>query len=102
MAEPKFATDGKLGVEFVDVDTSAEFPGGRFRLGTTTRSASNKVHIYVYANEALAAATGAILGTSFTASAGTTDSTLQTLYAIASGEYGWLEQVDLTAGTVQT
>ena len=92
MALRKFATDGKLGVEFVDVDTSAEFPGGRFALGTTVQGASNRVYIYVYANEAIITGTGAILGTSFTASTGTALAPIQTIYALASGEYGWVDR----------
>jgi len=95
MAEPKFATDGKLGVDITSSDTSAEEPGGKFRLGTTARSAANNVLIYVYANEAITSGSGVILGTSFTASAGTATALLQSIYAIASGEYGWVERIDI-------
>ena len=90
MAEPKFATDGKLGVDVYTVDTTQ-----RHALGTTARSMSNNVLIYVTANEAITSASGVILGTSFTASAGTTGADLQSLYAIASGEFGWVENIDI-------
>lgn len=93
MAEPKFATDGKLGVDITSSDTSAEYPGGQFRLGTTSRSAANNVLIYVYANEALVSGSGCEMGASFTASA-TAGGEYTTIYAIASGEYGWVERTD--------
>lgn len=95
MAEPKFAIDGKLGVDITASDTSAEYPGGQFRLGTTARSAANNVLIYVYANEALVSGTGCEMGASFTASA-SAGGTYTTIYAIASGEYGWVETTDTT------
>jgi len=93
MAEPKFATDGKLGVDIAGPDTSAESPGGAFRLGTTARSAANNVLIYVFANEALVSGSGCEMGASFTASA-TAGGEYTTIYAIASGEYGWVERTD--------
>ena len=37
-----YATDGKLGVDIAGPDTSAEYPGGQFRLGTTARAADNQ------------------------------------------------------------
>ena len=91
MAEPKFAIDGKLGVDITASDTSAEFPGGQFRLGTTAPSAANNVLIYVFANTALASGTGCEMGASFTASA-TSGGEYTAIYAIASGEYGWVER----------
>ena len=48
MAEPKFATDGKLGVK----PTASDGTSPQFALGTTARSAANNVLIYVYVNEA--------------------------------------------------
>jgi hypothetical protein len=93
MANADYATDGKLGVNVGGVgpaDTTAEF-----RLGTTARCADNQVAIYVYANEAIASGTGVELGASFTASA-SANGELTSLYAIASGEYGWVIDVDLT------
>ena len=95
MANKDYATDGKLGVDvYVGADTAAEF-----RLGTTARCADNQVAIYVYANEAIASGTGVELGASFTASA-STGGELTALYAIASGEYGWVidaEDVDIAS-----
>ena len=88
MAEPKFATDGKLGVDIAGSDTSATF-----RLGTTSRSAANNVLIYVTANEALVSGSGVEMGASFTASA-TAGGEYTTIYAIASGEFGWVERTD--------
>ena len=93
MAEPKFATDGKLGVDITGSDTSAEFPGGQFRLGTTARSAANNVLIYVFAAQAIVSGTGCEMGASFTASH-TAGGEYTTIYAIASGEYGWVEKLD--------
>ena len=93
MANKDYATDGKLGVNVGGVgpaDTTAEF-----RLGTTARCADNQAVIYVYANEALVAGSGVELGASFTASA-TAGGELTALYAMASGEYGWVVDVDLT------
>ena len=91
MAEPKFATDGKLGVNPAESDGTSP----QFRLGTTARSAANNVLIYVFANEALVSGSGCELGASFTASASAAGA-LTTIYAIASGEYGWVEATDLT------
>ena len=88
MAEPKFAIDGKLGVDITSSDSSA-----KFRLGTTARAAANNVLIYVYANEALVSGSGCEMGASFTASA-TAGGEYTTIYAIASGEYGWVERTD--------
>ena len=84
-----YATDGKLGVDISGADTSADYPGGQFRLGTTARAADNQALIYCYANEAIASGTGVELGASFTASA-SANGELVALYAIASGEYGWV------------
>ena len=96
MANKDYATDGKLGVDVYNgSDTSAEYPGGQFRLGTTARAADNQVAIYVYANEAIASGTGVELGASFTASA-SANGELTALYAIASGEYGWVVGTDVT------
>jgi len=88
-----YATDGKLGVRISDAgpaDTTATF-----RLGTTARAADNKVLLYVYANEAIASGTGVELGASFTASA-SAGGELTALYAIASGEFGWVRGTDVT------
>ena len=87
MAKANYATDGKLGVDIsIGADSSAEF-----RLGTTARAADNQALIYVYANEAIASGTGVELGASFTASA-SSGGELTALYAIASGEYGWVKE----------
>ncbi len=88
MAEPKFAIDGKLGVDIAGADTSAAF-----RLGTTARSAANNVLIYVFANEAVASGTGVEMGASFTASA-SSGGEYTAIYALASGEFGWVEKTD--------
>jgi len=89
MAKKNYATDGKLGVDvYVGADSSAEF-----RLGTTARLADNQAGIYVYANEAIASGTGVELGASFTASA-STGGELTAIYAIASGEYGWVVEAE--------
>ena len=88
MAEPKFATDGKLGV-----DLTAASSAQHFRLGTTARSAANNVVIYVFANEALASGTGVEMGTSFTASA-SSGGEYTAIYALANGEFGWVEKND--------
>lgn len=85
-----FATDGKLGIERSGSDSSAVF-----KLGTTVRAAENNVLIYVYANEAIASGTGVELAAAFTASA-SAGGELTALYAIASGEYGWVEGTDVT------
>ena len=91
MAKKNYATDGKLGVDvYVGADSAAEF-----RLGTTARIADNQAAIYVYANEAIADGTGVELGASFTASA-STGGELTALYAIASGQYGWVIRGDIT------
>jgi hypothetical protein len=96
MANKDYATDGKLGVDVYNgADTSADYPGGQFRLGTTARAADNQVAIYCYANEAIADGTGVELGASFTASA-SANGEFTSLYAIASGEYGWVIKADLT------
>ena len=89
MAIAKYATDGKLGVDRVSSDTTQQF-----KLGTTARSADNNVLIYVFANEALVSGSDAELGASFTASA-TAAGELLCIYAIASGEFGWLEKTDV-------
>jgi hypothetical protein len=90
MAEPKFATDGTLGVDRVSSDTTQ-----RHALGTVVNAAANNVLIYVYANEALVSGSGCELGASFTASASAAGE-LTTIYAIASGEFGWVEQTNRT------
>lgn len=90
-----YASDGKLGVDIAGPDTSAEYPGGQFKLGTTARAADNQVLIYVYANEDIASGTGVELATSFTASA-SAGGELTAIYAIASGEYGWVKKSDIT------
>ena len=95
MAIAKYATDGKLGVDRVASDTSAEFPGGQFKLGTVAHAADNNVLIYCYANEAIVSGTGVELGASFTASSSATGE-LTSIYAIASGEYGWVEGTNVT------
>lgn len=88
MAKSNYATDGTLGVKIADTQGPAETTAS-FRLGTTVRAADNQVLIYCHANEALVSGSGADLGASFTASA-TAGGRLTTLYAIASGEFGWL------------
>lgn len=88
MAEPKYATDGKLGV-----DIAAASSAQQFRLGTTARSAANNVLIYVFANEVLASGSGVEMGASFTASA-TAGGEFTSIYAFASGEFGWVEKTD--------
>jgi hypothetical protein len=93
MAKKYAAHDGKLGVDVNNPTTSAEHPGGEFRLGTTSRFADNQAAIYVYANEAIASGTGVELGASFTASA-STGGELTAIYAIASGEYGWVVEAE--------
>jgi len=89
MAIEKYATDGKLGVDPRSSDTAQQF-----KLGTTARSADNNVLIYVFANEVLVSGSDAELGASFTASA-TAGGELLCIYAIASGEFGWLEKTDV-------
>ena len=89
MAKTSYATDGKLGVDVSNPTTSAEHPGGEFRLGTTARFSDNQAAIYVYANEAIVSGTGVELGASFTASA-TAGGELTSIYSIASGAYGWV------------
>ena len=86
MAVPFFATDGKLGVDVAGPSTTQVFA-----LGTVCRSAANNVLIYVVANVAITSGSGVALGTSFTASVGTISAPLHTLYALASGEFGWVE-----------
>ena len=49
MAEPKYATDGTLGVQKSQSDGTSP----QHTLGTVVKSAANNVLIYVYANEAL-------------------------------------------------
>ena len=88
MAEPKFATDGKLGV-----DLAAASSAQQFRLGTTARSAANNVVIYVFASEAIVSGTGVEMGASFTASSSATGE-FTTIYALADGEFGWVEKTD--------
>lgn len=90
MAIAKFATDGKLGVDRVSSDSTQQF-----KLGTTARAADNNVLIYCVANEAIVSGTGVELGVSFTASSSATGE-LTSIYAIASGEFGWLEGTDVT------
>lgn len=88
-----YVTDGTLGVDLgqgTGADTSAEF-----KLGTTARADSNKVAIYVYANEAIVSGTGVELAAAFTASA-SAGGIFTSVYAIASGEYGWVHGPDLT------
>jgi len=97
MAKANFATDGTLGVKITSdgvADTTAQF-----RLGTVVQAADNQVLIYVFANEALVSGSGVELGASFTASA-SAGGNLSTLYAIASGEFGWV--VVTSAETVNT
>jgi len=93
MAKKSAAYAGKLGVDVSKSDTSADFPGGQFRLGTTARFADNQAAIYVYANEAIVSGTGVELGASFTASA-SAGGELTSIYAIASGEYGWVIEAE--------
>lgn len=93
MANKDYATDGKLGVDVYN--TTGDRTLAEFRLGTTARAADNQVAIYVYANEAIAAGTGVELGASFTASA-SAGGELTSLYALASGEYGWVIRSDIT------
>ena len=93
MANKDYATDGTLGVDHGGVKAPSSTQ--EFRLGTTVRAADNQVLIYVYANEALVAASGVELGASFTASA-TAGGELTSLYAIASGQYGWVAGTDVT------
>jgi len=88
-----YATDGKLGVRIGGAASSAEH-----RLGTTARAADNQVLIYVYANEAIASGTGVELAAAFTASA-SAGGELTAIYAIASGEYGWVKKTDLTVSS---
>ena len=87
MAVPFFATDGKLGVDVAGPSTTQVHA-----LGTTCRAAANNVLIYVVANAAITSGSGVALGTSFTASADTISAPLHSLYAIASGEFGWIEK----------
>ena len=88
MAEPKFAIDGKLGI-----DLTAASSEQKFRLGTTARTAAKNVVIYVFANETLASGTGVEMGASFTASA-STGGEYTAIYALANGEFGWVEKTD--------
>ena len=88
-----FATDGTLGVRIGGAASSAEH-----RLGTVVNAADNNVLIYVYANEAIASGTGVELATSFTASA-SSGGELTAIYAIASGEYGWVKQTNRTVSS---
>ena len=97
MANKDYATDGKLGVDVYGKSSPAS--SAEFRLGTTARCADNQAAIYVYANEAIASGTGVELGASFTASA-SAGGELTALYAIASGEYGWV--IDASDLTVQS
>jgi hypothetical protein len=97
MANKDYATDGKLGVDVYGKITPSSTQ--EWRLGTTARCADNQVAIYVYANEAIASGTGVELGASFTASA-STGGELTALYAIASGQYGWV--IDASDVTVQS
>lgn len=86
MAVPFFCNDGTLGVDVggpEDTQTHA--------LGTVRRAAANNVLIYVVANVAITSGSGVALGTSFTASVGTISAPLHTLYAIGSGQFGWVE-----------
>lgn len=91
MAEPKYATDGTLGVQKSQSDGTSP----QHTLGTVVKSAANNVLIYVYANEALVSGSGCEMGASFTASA-SAGGEFTTIYAIASGEYGWVEQTNRT------
>ena len=86
-----YGTTGTLGVDVYGTDQDDE----QHRLGTTVRAADNQVLIYVYASETIAAGTGVELGASFTASA-SAGGELTALYAIASGEFGWVIKSDLT------
>lgn len=91
-----YATDGKLGVDIGSgkgADSSQQFA-----LGTTARADGNKVAIYVYANEAIASGTGVELAAAFTASA-SAGGIFTSVYAIASGEYGWVHGPDIQALT---
>ncbi len=87
MAKSNYATDGTLGVKIVT--TGPAETTASFRLGTVVRAADNQVLIYVTANEALVSGSGVALGASFTASA-SAGQALSTLYAIGSGEFGWV------------
>ena len=87
MAVPTFATDGKLGVDIAGPSTTQQFA-----LGTTCRAAANNVLIYVVANVAITSGSGVDIGASFTASVGTISAPLHSLYALASGEFGWVEE----------
>ena len=98
MAKSNYATDGTLGVKIADTQGPAETTAS-FRLGTVVRAADNQVLIYVHANEILASGTAVALGASFTASASAGQS-LSTLYAFASGEFGWV--VRTSAETVNS
>ena len=89
MAEGKYAIDGKLGVDRVSSDTTAQH-----KLGTVAHSDANNVLIYCFANEAIVSGTGVELGASFTASSSATGE-LTSIYAIASGEYGWVERTNI-------
>lgn len=82
-----YATDGMLGVNLVsggNSDTTQQFD-----LGTVALANGNKVAIYVYANEAIVSGTGVELAAAFTASA-SAGGIFTSVYAIASGEYGWV------------
>ena len=65
-----------------------------FMPGTTVRTENNNTLIYVYANEALASGASVALSPSFTASA--TAGGFTALYAIGSGEYGWVAIGDIS------
>tara|TARA_Y100001968_G_C19417406_1_gene749742 strand:- start:953 stop:1228 length:276 start_codon:yes stop_codon:yes gene_type:complete len=85
-----YATDGKVGIERTGADSSP-----KHRLGTTVAAADNTTLIYVYANEVIASGTGVELAAAFTASA-SSGGELTALYAIASGEYGWVSKSTIT------
>lgn len=87
-----YATDGKLGVNLVSGATADA--SQQFALGETARVDGNKVAIYVYANEAIASGTGVELAAAFTASA-SAGGIFTSVYAIASGEYGWVHGPDI-------
>jgi hypothetical protein len=90
MAEPKYDTEGTLGVN----RSSSDGTTPQHTLGTTVLGAANNTFIYVYANEAIVSGTGVELGASFTASSSATGE-LTSIYAIASGEFGWVEKTTL-------
>jgi hypothetical protein len=90
MAEPKYATDGTLGVN----RSSSDGTTPQHTLVTTVLGASNNTYIYLYANVAFFSVSGVYLAASFTASSSATGA-LTSIYEIASGEFGWVEKTTL-------